>query len=63
MNDEINVIERNDIWELSNLPDRQKIIGVKQVFKTKLKENCEVDKYKTCLVAIGYKQQYVIDYT
>jgi len=33
------------------------------VFKTKLKENGEVDRYKARLVAKGYKQQYGIDYT
>lgn len=63
MDDEINSIERNDTWELSDLPDGQKTIGVKWVFKMKLKENGEVDKYKTRLVAKGYKQQYGIDYT
>lgn len=63
MDDEINAIEKNDTWELFDLPDEQKTIGVKWVFKTKLKENCEVDKYKVRLVAKGYKQQYGIDYT
>ena len=40
----------------------QKTIGVKWVFKTKLNENGEVDKYKARLVAKGYKQKYGIDY-
>ncbi|XP_024931078.1 uncharacterized mitochondrial protein AtMg00810-like [Ziziphus jujuba] len=30
--------------------------------KTKLKENGEVDKYKACLAAKGYKQEYGVDY-
>lgn len=34
----------------------KKTIGVKWVFKTKPKENGEVDKYKARLVANGYKQ-------
>jgi len=29
MDDEIDVIERNDTWELINLPKEQKTIGVK----------------------------------
>ena len=62
MDDEIEAIERNDTWELINLPKGHKTIGVKWVFKTKLKENGEVDKYKACLVAKGYKQEYGIDY-
>lgn len=36
----------------------QKIIGVKWVYKIKLKKNDEVDKYK----AKGYKQKFDIDY-
>ncbi|XP_057969347.1 uncharacterized mitochondrial protein AtMg00810-like [Malania oleifera] len=46
MDDEIDAIERNDTWELTNLPKGHKTIGVKWVFKTKLKENGDVDKYK-----------------
>eukprot|EP00252_Welwitschia_mirabilis_P001422 TRINITY_DN11285_c1_g1_i1.p1 TRINITY_DN11285_c1_g1~~TRINITY_DN11285_c1_g1_i1.p1 ORF type:complete len:107 (+),score=13.60 TRINITY_DN11285_c1_g1_i1:832-1152(+) len=36
--------------------------GVKWVYKTKLKENVEVDKYKVRLVAKGYKQVFGVDY-
>ncbi|KAL2476210.1 Retrovirus-related Pol polyprotein from transposon RE1 [Abeliophyllum distichum] len=63
MDDEIDAIERNDTWELTDLPKGHKTIGVKWVFKTKLKENGEVDKYKARLVAKGYTQEYGIDYT
>lgn len=62
MDDEIAAIERNNTWELTNLPKGQKTIGVKWVYKTKLKENGEVDKYKARLVAKGYKQEFGIDY-
>ena len=51
MDDEIVVIENNQIWELTDLPKRKKSIGVQWVYKTKLKENGEVDKYKTLLIA------------
>ena len=47
---EIEVIELNETWELTNLPKGTKKIGVKWVFKTKLNENGEVDKYKARLV-------------
>ncbi|CAL2259665.1 unnamed protein product [Prunus armeniaca] len=43
--------------------DARKKIGVKWVYKTKLNENGEVDKYKARLVAKGYSQQHGIDYT
>ena len=52
---EITTIERNDTWELCDLPKGQKTIGVKWVYKTKQKENGEVDKHKARLVAKGYK--------
>ncbi|RZB42467.1 Retrovirus-related Pol polyprotein from transposon TNT 1-94 [Glycine soja] len=63
MDDEIDSIERNDTWELCDLPNGHNTIGVKWIFKTKQKENGEVDKYKARLVAKGYKQQYGVDYT
>jgi hypothetical protein len=62
MNQEIEAIERNETWELTNLSLRGKIIGVKWIFKTKLNDHREVDKYKTRLVAKGYNQQYGVDY-
>ncbi|XP_033511578.1 uncharacterized mitochondrial protein AtMg00820-like [Nicotiana tomentosiformis] len=62
MDDEIDAIERNDTCELSDLPKGHKTIGVKWVFKTKLKEDGEVDKYKARLLAKGYKQEYGINY-
>ena len=62
MDDEIATIEKNHTWELTNLPKGPKTIGVKWVYKTKLKENGEVDKYKARLVAKRYKQEFGVDY-
>ncbi|KAM7520343.1 hypothetical protein LguiB_019305 [Lonicera macranthoides] len=62
MNAEIEAIEKNKTWELTELPKGQKAIGVKWVYKTKLKENGKVDKYKARLVAKGYKQEFGVDY-
>ncbi|GKB26996.1 retrovirus-related pol polyprotein from transposon TNT 1-94 [Tanacetum coccineum] len=63
MNLEIEAIKRNETWELVDLPKSAKTIGVKWVFKTKLNEMGEVDKYKARFVAKGYSQQAGIDYT
>ncbi|KAL5828135.1 hypothetical protein ACOSQ4_019932 [Xanthoceras sorbifolium] len=52
----------NNTWELTDLPKGHKTIGVKWVYKTKLKENGKVDKYKACLVAKGYRQEFGVDY-
>lgn len=63
MDMEMKAIERNNTWELTDLPSGAKKIGVKWVYKTKLKENGEVDKFKARLVAKGYVQQQGVDYT
>eukprot|EP00268_Persea_americana_P068892 TRINITY_DN9688_c0_g1_i1.p1 TRINITY_DN9688_c0_g1~~TRINITY_DN9688_c0_g1_i1.p1 ORF type:complete len:612 (-),score=107.26 TRINITY_DN9688_c0_g1_i1:387-2222(-) len=63
MDAEIHSIEKNDTWELTDLPQGHKTIGVKWVYKTKLNEKGEVDKHKARLVAKGYKQEYGVDYT
>ena len=63
MDSKIKAIEKNKTWVLTNLPAGEKTIGVKWVYKTKLNEHGEIDKYKARLVAKGYVQQYEIDYT
>ena len=62
MEEEIHVIQKNDTWELSALPPKKKMIGVKQVYKIKRPIDGSVDQYKARLVAKGYKQKYGIDY-
>lgn len=62
MDVEITAIERNNTWELCYLPKGKKTIGVKWVYKTKLKENDAVDKHKARLVAKGYKQEFGVHY-
>ena len=62
MNNEIDAIERNQTWDLVDLPDDKNSIGVKWVFKTKLNERGEVDKHKARLVVKGFSQQPDIDY-
>ncbi|KAM1271923.1 hypothetical protein ACFX2J_032678 [Malus domestica] len=61
MDVEIKAIVKNNTWELVELPPGVKTIEVKWVFKTKLNENGEVDKYKAQLVAKGYSQKYGLD--
>ena len=63
MASEIKSKEKNDTWVLIDLPAGAKKIGVKWIYKTKLNEHGEVDKYKARLVAKGYTQQHGVDYT
>ena len=46
-----------------NHPVGAKAVGVKWIYKTKLNELGEVDKFKAWLVVKGYAQEYRIDYT
>ncbi|KAJ7961274.1 Retrovirus-related Pol polyprotein from transposon TNT 1-94 [Quillaja saponaria] len=62
MDEEIIAIEKNDTWELANLPKDHKAIGVKWVYKVKKNAKGEVEKYKMRLVAKGYAQKQGIDY-
>ncbi|CAL1408013.1 unnamed protein product [Linum trigynum] len=63
MKQEIAAIIKNNTWILTSLPAGVIPIGVKWVFRTKLKEEGSVDKFKARLVAKGYSQQHGIDYT
>jgi len=51
MKQEIESIESNNTWELTDLPAGCKKIGVKWIYKTKLNEKGEIEKYKARLVA------------
>lgn len=59
---EINSIKENKTWELTTLPPRQKVIGLKWIFKLKKDANGKVTKHKARLVAKGYVQEYGIDF-
>ena len=62
MDAEMRSIEKNETWDLIELPKGAKRIRVKWVYKTKLNELGEVDKHKARLVAKGYAQEYGVDY-
>ncbi|CAL8990056.1 unnamed protein product [Prunus brigantina] len=62
MKDELNMIEKNDTWELVDRPMDKPVIGVKWVFKTKLNLDGSVQKNKARLVAKGYSQKPGMDY-
>ncbi|KAL4278674.1 hypothetical protein GQ457_03G016420 [Hibiscus cannabinus] len=61
MDEEIEAIDRNNTWELTNLPKGSQPIGVKWVFKKKMNAQGEIERYKTRLVAKGYKQKASTD--
>lgn len=60
--EEIKIIEKNNTWELVNLPRKKYIIVVKCVYKTKLNHGGTIQKHKARLVANCYSHQSGIDY-
>ena len=62
MENEINSLSQNGVWELKELPDGRKPIGCKWIYKTKLDENGHITRYKARLVAQGFTQRYGVDY-
>jgi len=62
MEEEIDSIERNQTWELTELPVGKKPITLKWVYKSKINPQGEVVKHKARLMAKGFLQQAGIDY-
>ena len=62
MDAEIETIERNHTWELLELSEGEKTVEVKWIYRIKLNEKGEVDRFKAHLVTKGYTQKYGIDY-
>jgi hypothetical protein len=56
MNDELDQIEKNNMWELVPRPEGKNIIGSKWIFKNKMNEKGQVVGNKERLVCKGYAQ-------
>ena len=61
--EEIRALEKNETWEVMNLPRGKKPVGCKWIFTVKYKVDGTVERYKARLVAKGFTQTYGIDYT
>ncbi|KAM1557807.1 hypothetical protein ACFX10_041195 [Malus domestica] len=62
MKEELEMIEKNDTWELVNRPSDKHVIGVKCVYKVKLNLDGSVQKNKARLVVKGHSQKPGIDF-
>ena len=49
-------------WDLVDFLVGKSAIGCKWVYKIKTRSDGTVDRYKACLVAKGFTQEYEIDY-
>ncbi|KAI0519436.1 hypothetical protein KFK09_006884 [Dendrobium nobile] len=63
MTDEFNALLKQNTWSLIPAPSNKPILGCKWTYKTKLLPNGQVDRYKARLVALGYNQQFGVNYT
>ena len=62
MKEELMAIQKNETWEMVDLPEGKNAIGLKWVFKTKYHANGTIQRHKARLVAKGYSQQQGIDF-
>ncbi|GJY72785.1 ribonuclease H-like domain-containing protein [Tanacetum coccineum] len=59
MNQEMNALLRNGTWELFELPEGRKAIGIKWIYKIKFRSSGEIDRYKAILVeGIDYEETF-----
>jgi len=62
INDEMDSLQSNETWHLTELPPGCKPIGCNWILKKKLKPDGTIDKYKARLVAKGFRQRENIDF-
>ena len=62
MQNEMKSLYEHNVWELTDLPEGQKAVGSKWVFKVKHKADGSVERHRARLVAQGFSQKYGVDY-
>ncbi|RVW22853.1 Retrovirus-related Pol polyprotein from transposon TNT 1-94 [Vitis vinifera] len=60
--DEIDALENNGTWTITDLPVGKRPVGCKWIFTIKYKADGSVERFKARLVARGFTQSYGIDY-
>jgi hypothetical protein len=61
MREEMNALERNQTWEIVELPKEKKTLRCKWVYALKYKADGSLERYRAMLVAKGFTQTFVID--
>jgi hypothetical protein len=62
MVEEMDALDKNEAWDLVELSDDRKYVGIKWLFKKNVNAEGKVEKYKAWLVAKGYSQVEGIDF-
>ena len=63
MNVEMGSLQKNQTWELVDLPPGKKPVSCRWIYTIKYKADGSIERYKARLVAKDYTQTYGIDYT
>ena len=56
-------LNKNETWEVVDLPKGEKTVGCKWVFTIKYDADDNLERYKARLVAKGFTQTYGVDYS
>ena len=62
MKKELDALSKNHTWDLVTLPPGKSVVGCKWIYKIKTRSDESIERYKVCLVAKGFTQEYEIDY-
>ena len=62
MKEEFSSLQKNNTWELVDIPPGRKLVQCKWVFKTKFADDGSTLKYKAIWVAMGYSKVHGIEY-
>ncbi|CAM8963013.1 unnamed protein product [Rhodiola kirilowii] len=62
MQSEINALQSNGTWSITDLPHGKNAVGCKWVFKIKRHSDGTIERYKARLVAKGFTQLEGLDY-
>jgi hypothetical protein len=63
INEELTQIESLNTWEFTEALDGANIIPCRWVLRRKRNTQGQISRYKACLVAKGFRQQFGVDYT
>ena len=62
MKKELDALSKNHTWDLVILPPGKSVVGCKWIYKIKTRSDGSIKRYKSCFIAKGFTQEYVIDY-
>ena len=54
MNEELDALHKNNIWDMVDLPPSQSVVSCRWVYKIKTTADGSVERYKARLVAKGF---------